>query len=484
MSEEMNFVIIPRHEDICGEHDANKKIERFARICYRSEDKIGINSFANLINFCINHDHGSILEHYYISVFFPGEGDYSGVLKSTGLTPQSMWDGCSSYSKKRFITEWWDRFIKVNPSIQGPVMWRCSVGNIRAWRTVVAKGLEGSFKQNVFSAGVLHLSLLKELYKHWPLFFQDIVSWVDALMMVPATMPEILQKLTADIDTTTNIKLNDIPEERLKCDLVMDEAIGYALSFIATTDRACTHQLIRHRVDCSYSQESQRYCDYNRKGVGFCLPVMDKWNSKKVVNEASQFAGFVTDDEYGTLKEDNEFYAEWIKGCESSTTHYNKLRSMGIPPEVARGQLINDCSTMIGVTMTYAALEHWFNKRLAPDAQFTIRSMAGRIFSTLLVQKNPVLFNIHPTVITRWCKMMISQHFGSEDVWYKGIAWQQERIELAKKEYEQELVRAKAEEVAMQENKKMGVIDASTKKEDANVVVVDTKDNEKADADM
>ena len=36
-------------------------------------------------------------------------------------------------------------------------------------------------------------------------------------------------------------------------------------------DRACSHQLVRHRL-AAYSQESQRYCNYGKKGFQFIAP--------------------------------------------------------------------------------------------------------------------------------------------------------------------------------------------------------------------
>lgn len=36
-------------------------------------------------------------------------------------------------------------------------------------------------------------------------------------------------------------------------------------TFLITTDRGMTHEIIRHRPGCAYSQESTRFCNYGRK---------------------------------------------------------------------------------------------------------------------------------------------------------------------------------------------------------------------------
>ncbi|MDD3679695.1 MAG: FAD-dependent thymidylate synthase, partial [Candidatus Shapirobacteria bacterium] len=35
--------------------------------------------------------------------------------------------------------------------------------------------------------------------------------------------------------------------------------------------RACSHQLVRHRI-ASFSQQSQRYLDFSRKGISYIIP--------------------------------------------------------------------------------------------------------------------------------------------------------------------------------------------------------------------
>ena len=86
---EPDFEIVDRTVEINTTPDPAKKIEQFARICYRSEDRITDSSAQGLLDFCMKHDHGSIFEHFFISVFFPNEGNFAEVMGDEHLTPRS-----------------------------------------------------------------------------------------------------------------------------------------------------------------------------------------------------------------------------------------------------------------------------------------------------------------------------------------------------------------------------------------------------------
>jgi thymidylate synthase (FAD) len=126
-----------------------------------------------------------------------------------------------------------------------------------------------------------------------------------------------------------------------------------SLSAIITTDRAVTHQLVRHRL-CSFSQESQRYCNYSAGKFGnkvqYIKPIwFDKWSD--------------------SAKE--TFLAE----LESATSTYMKLVQEGRPEE-ARAVLPNACRTQIGITTNLRELRHILKERCSGAAQAQIRQLA------------------------------------------------------------------------------------------------------------
>ncbi|MCJ7550043.1 MAG: FAD-dependent thymidylate synthase [Anaerolineae bacterium] len=123
---------------------------------------------------------------------------------------------------------------------------------------------------------------------------------------------------------------------------------------ISGISRACSHQLVRHRL-ASYSQESQRYVDMSDPD----LVVPD-------AIEASPEASEV-----------------WSSFVEQVKDVYSELRGLGIPREDARFALPNAAETRIVMTMNFRELRHFFRLRLAPEAQWEIRRVALEMLKQL-----------------------------------------------------------------------------------------------------
>ena len=111
--------------------------------------------------------------------------------------------------------------------------------------------------------------------------------------------------------------------------------------------RACSHQLVRHRL-ASYSQKSQRYV--KEKKFGYVIP-------GSIVRNKIGFNRFDA-----VMRE--------IQAC------YDELIEIGIPAEDARYLLPNACLTNIVVTMNARELRHFFSLRCCSRAQWEIRRMA------------------------------------------------------------------------------------------------------------
>jgi len=116
---------------------------------------------------------------------------------------------------------------------------------------------------------------------------------------------------------------------------------------ISGISRACSHQLVRHRI-ASYSQESQRYVD------------------------ASDPALVIPD----AIAEDPQARAVWDGFVEHVKSTYQELRALGVLKEDARFVLPNAAETRIIVTMNFRELLHFFRLRITPEAQWEIRRMA------------------------------------------------------------------------------------------------------------
>jgi len=116
---------------------------------------------------------------------------------------------------------------------------------------------------------------------------------------------------------------------------------------ISGVSRACTHQLVRHRI-ASYSQESQRYVDMSAPEFVVPPSVADSPQAVEVWKE----------------------FVEQVAGA------YRRLRELGIRKEDARFVLPNATATRIIVTMNLRSLRHFFAVRCDKAAQWEIRALA------------------------------------------------------------------------------------------------------------
>jgi len=126
-------------------------------------------------------------------------------------------------------------------------------------------------------------------------------------------------------------------------------------------DRSASHQLVRHRIG-SFSQESQRFCDYSKDGIQVICPP--------------------------SIEQNEELLKEWTESVEILETRYRKLLESGIPPEDARSVLPNCTKTEVIATFNLRMWRHIFEQRaLNPRAQWQIRNL----MTDLLKQMNALL---------------------------------------------------------------------------------------------
>lgn len=136
--------------------------------------------------------------------------------------------------------------------------------------------------------------------------------------------------------------------------------------------RACSHQLVRHRI-ASYSQQSQRY-----------------------VSEAADFDYLIPP----TIREDKElrnYFVHFMAEAQRAYVHLvGKLNERGIHGEAAnqdaRFVLPNAAETKIIVTMNARELLHFFRQRCCNRAQWEIRRMAEKMLQRAK-KVSPVIFS-------------------------------------------------------------------------------------------
>ena len=134
------------------------------------------------------------------------------------------------------------------------------------------------------------------------------------------------------------------------------EHVNLTVKFIC--DRACSHQLVRHRL-MSFNQKSQRYC---------------KEDNLEVIKP-----------------EGLENTSLWLESCRQAENAYAEMIRRGEKPEVARGVLPNSTATEIYATANLREWRHFFELRCHRTAQRDIRSLALSLLCQMFEQY-PVFF--------------------------------------------------------------------------------------------
>ncbi|MCX8026541.1 MAG: FAD-dependent thymidylate synthase [Thermodesulfovibrionales bacterium] len=150
--------------------------------------------------------------------------------------------------------------------------------------------------------------------------------------------------------------------------------------------RACSHQLVRHRI-ASYSQQSQRYVSERVEGDTFDYIVPPS----------------IAEDEEARKAFDNLM----IEAQKTYNFIVGRLNERGLKGEAAnqdaRFVLPNACETKIVVSMNARELLHFFRQRCCNRAQWEIRQMADEMLR-LVKEVAPTVFrNAGPPCLKHPC---------------------------------------------------------------------------------
>lgn len=148
--------------------------------------------------------------------------------------------------------------------------------------------------------------------------------------------------------------------------------------------RACSHQLVRHRL-ASYSQQSQRYVGAqskkDKKDFNFIIPPS--------IKEAGRGEWF--SDRMNDLQ---QWYDEMVEFLGDSGEQVY---------EDARFVLPNAIETKIIITMNARELLHFFNVRCCNRAQWEIREMATEMLRIIKRLAPNIFFNAGPDCVSDKC---------------------------------------------------------------------------------
>ena len=218
-----------------------------------------------------------------------------------------------------------------------------------------------------------------------------VVAQAGKLCYSAVGVDEITQKLTEEeIARYVNMLASIGHESPL-------EHVSFTFA-IEGISRACTHQIVRHRI-ASYSQQSQRYVKLEQ--FEYIIPPAIEKNpeAKRIFIETmerdqkayDELVDLLLEDilidkhaaDYGScireiLKENPDAVPDRSKVldlyAENFLENYRKAEKQAI--EDARYVFPNACETKIVITMNARSLLHFFNVRCCNRAQWEIREMA------------------------------------------------------------------------------------------------------------
>jgi thymidylate synthase (FAD) len=192
---------------------------------------------------------------------------------------------------------------------------------------------------------------------------EEVVAMAAKLCYSPSGVEELKEKIEAKDQAAFVEKLASIGH------LSPIEHVSFSFG-IEGISRACSHQLVRHRM-ASFSQQSQRYVKAEQ--FDYVIPPSIK-QDPAVSREFEKF-----------MAEAQENYTKVLK----------RLEELGFKGEAgqqdARYLLPNAAETKIVVTMNARELLHFFRVRCCNRAQWEIREMAERMLA-LAKQAAPTIF--------------------------------------------------------------------------------------------
>lgn len=194
---------------------------------------------------------------------------------------------------------------------------------------------------------------------------EEIVAQAAKLCYSPASVDELKKQIESKNQASFIEKLTDMRH------LSPIEHVTFTFG-IEGISRACSHQIVRHRL-ASYSQQSQRYVgQQSKKGEGFNFIIPSR------VEEIGKRQWFL---------EKMDIIQKWYDELAEALENHGEGTF-----EDARFLLPNAAETKIIITMNARELLHFFRVRCCNRAQWEIRNMATEMLRQVK-QISPHIFS-------------------------------------------------------------------------------------------
>lgn len=145
-------------------------------------------------------------------------------------------------------------------------------------------------------------------------------------------------------------------------------------------NRAVSHQIVRHGL-ADFSQESQRYCNYGKRGLAFIIP---SWADIEPGEYHREQDVQITPPAAGARI--------WIRGKFQAQENYLAMLAAGRKPEEARGELPNATKTEVLVTANLEEWRHILTARTSHKADPDMRQIMRPLLRDFQA-KIPVVFD-------------------------------------------------------------------------------------------
>ena len=298
--------IINASYEIIEDPSITRKIERIARVCYKSEDKIDEGTDMIMCRSLINRQHTAMLEHGHL-ILEVGEQEYN-LIETIRSFMENMIE--NNEDNRKCYLRYTNRINTESNEYHYIVS-----GNIRAWY---------EFMQYANSVNGLPKRLYYLINDNVNNIFDINVTEFDSMVFDTYDLNDYYAKVITDMSTLSN-------EERM---------VHEIFSVLFTSDLLIQRELVRHR-EASFAGESTRYCNYS----------LDKFGNEITVIKPC------------FCNEESTMYKEWKMAMADSEIHYFELIKLGATPQEARDALpvATKCDTV--VTTNLSEWKHIFNLR-------------------------------------------------------------------------------------------------------------------------
>lgn len=378
----MITVVEPTFEILTDIDGIEQHIERCGRVCYKSEDRITDSSAGKFVRNICRRRHESVLEHASITAI---------IKCSRACSHQLVRHRIAAYCLAG------DTEVVAFTSRKGRSPKRWTLKQLYDWSNDPKR------------KGRLKLIRLRSLDKNGRLVPGQIRSIVNS-----GKQPvfKITTRFGRTIEATANHsfltpdgwrRLSDIQVG----DQLLSNGTGQAVmsvfkDIIISIESAGiketfdiemsgpNHNFIANGIVVHNSQESQRYCDYGKRGLQVICPPRIGLLPGTYMAECYADGWNVWRD--GKVWEPTtEKQRQWVVLVDSAYSEYLAERSEGIPPEDARYVLPNATKTEVATTFNLRQWRHFFRVRCDKHAQWEIREIA-KVLLTSFAEAMPSVF--------------------------------------------------------------------------------------------